>query len=192
MKKWIAIAATLVFAAAGFAFAAQGPWGTGWGHGFRGPDRGMMGQWFLALLQNDQFRAQVNLTDSQVSRLRQIVANTEKANIQTRAQMRIDGIDLGQLLHSEKPDRAAVLKKVQQISELRGQMMKNNVQALLDAKTVLSPQQQEEVRQFIKKRFRERRRGQSWMEHRQGRMMMRHGTPPQPPTAPAPPQPPSQ
>ncbi len=192
MKKGIALAAVVVFVAAGFAFAAQRPWGTGWRHGFRGPERWSMGQRILALLNNDQFRSEVNLTDSQVSRLRQIVTNAEKANIQTRAQMRIEGVDLSQLLHSAKPDQAAVLKKVQQISELRGQMMKNNVQALLEAKTVLSPEQQQKVRQFIRERFAHGGWRRSWREHRRGRMMMRPGTPPQPPAASAPAQPPSQ
>jgi Spy/CpxP family protein refolding chaperone len=105
--------------------------------------------------------------------------------------MRVDGIDLRQLLESEKPDQNAVMKKVQEMSELRGQMMKNNVQALLDAKSVLSPEQQERVRQFIGEHFREQGLGRSRMEHHRGRMMTRPGTPPQPPRAPAPPQPPS-
>ncbi len=192
MKKWIAIAAALVFAAAGLAFAAQQAWGPGWTHSFRGPEGRSISQWILALLDNVQFRSEVNLTDDQVTRLREIVTNTEKSNIQTRAQMQVDGIDLRQLLQADKPDPDAVMKKVQQISELRGQMMKNNVQALLEAKTVLSPGQQERVRQFMGKRFGERGWGRSRMEHNRGRMMTRPGTPPAPPAAPAPPAPPNQ
>lgn len=191
MKKWIAIAAVATFVAAGFAFAAQRSWRPG-AHGFRGHEGWSMGHRILALLDNDQFRARVNLTDNQVTRLRQIVTNAEKSNIQTRAQMRIDGIDLRQMLEAEKPDQDAVLKKVQQISELRGQMMKNNVQALLEAKTVLTPEQQEKIRQFIGARF----SGRAWghhgrWEHHRG-MRTRPGTPPQPPSPPATPQSPGQ
>ncbi len=196
MKKWIAIAAVLVLAAAGFAFAAQRAWGPGWTRGFHGPEGRLMGQRIQALLDNQQFRSEVNLTEDQVTRLRQIVTNTEKANIETRAKMAVAGIDLRQLLQADKPDQDAVMNKVQQITELRGQMMKTNVQALLEAKTILTPEQQAKIRQFIQNRFRERgwrqNRGRDWMGNPQGGMMRRHGTPPSPPPAPTPPSPPSQ
>jgi len=197
MKKWIAIAAVFVFAAAGLAFAAQRAWGPRGTRGFHGPEGRWMGQRMMALLDNQQFRTEVNLTDDQVSRLRQIVTNTEKANIETRAKMAVAGIDLRQLLMADKPDQDAVMKKVQQISDLRGQMMKTNVQALLEAKTVLSPEQQAKIRQFIQDRFRERgwrqNRGRDRMGSPQGGMMRRRqGTPPPPPSAPTPPAPPSQ
>lgn len=186
MKKWFAITAVVVFAAAGFAFAAQRAGSPGWGHGFRG--RGWMGQRILALLDNTQFRAEAKLTDDQVSHLRQIVTNTEKSNIETRSKIAVAGIDLRQMLMADKPDQNAVMQKVQEISGLRGQMMKNNVQALLEAKTVLSPEQQQKIREFIQHRFRGRGwRGNRMERPRGGGMMMRRGTPPSPPTAPAPP-----
>lgn len=190
MKKWIAMAAVLLFAVAGVAFAAQ--WGPGWMQGSHGWQGRSMSQRILALLDSSQFRSRVNLTDNQVSRLRQIITNTEKANIKTRSQMAIEGIDLRELLQAPKPDQSAVMKKVQQISELRGQMMKNNVQALLEAKRVLTPEQQEKVRQFIEQRFRERGWRNSRTEHYRGRMMTRPGSPPAPPAAPAAPAPPNQ
>lgn len=192
MKKWVAVVVVVILAAAGLAFAAQQSWGPGRGEGFHGPMGRSMSQRILALLDNEHFRAEVNLTDDQVSRLRQIVTNAEKSNIETRAQMAVDGIDLRQLLMADKPDHAAVMKKVQQISELRGQMMKNNIQALLQAKTVLTPQQQEKIRQFLQSRFRERGRRQNWrrnwMERHPGGMM-RRGTPPSPSPTPTPPSP---
>lgn len=195
MKKWIAMATVVVFAAAGLAFAAQQSWGPGWGHGFRGPMGHSMSQRILALLDNSHFQAEVKLTDAQVSRLRQIVTNAEKTNIETRAKMAVEGIDLRQLLMVPKPDQAAVMKKVQEISQLRGQMMKNNVQALLQAKTVLTAQQQDKIREFLQNRFRRHgwrwNRGQNWrrngwMGHRD-RGMMKPGTPPSPSSPPAPP-----
>lgn len=192
MKKWIAIAAALLFAAAGFAFAAQRGWGPGWMSGSRGPGIRSMGQRMLVLLDNEQFQSEVNLTDSQVKRLRSIITTAEKSNIQTRAQMQSDGIDLRQLMQSDNPDHDAVMKKVQQISELRGEMMKNNVQALLEAKKILSPEQQKRIRQFIEKRFSERGWGRGGMERHRGRMRSRPGTPPPPAISPGQAQSPSQ
>lgn len=195
MKKWIAIAAVLVLGAAGLAFAAQQSWGPGWGRGFHGREGSLMGQRILAFLDNQQVRSELNLTDDQVARLRQLVTNTEKANIETRAKVAVAGIDLRQLMQSDKPNQAAVMKKVQQIVDLRGQIMKTNVQALLQAKTILTPEQQDKIRQFIQRRFMERgwrrNRGRNWGP--QGGMMRRRsGTPPSPPSAPTPPSPPSQ
>lgn len=185
------MAAALVFAASGLVFAAQG-WGPGWTHGFRGPDAGAISRRILALLNDSRFQSSVHLTESQITRLRQIVTDEEKSNIEVRAKMQVDGIDLRQMLQEDKPNADAVMKKVQEISHLRGQMMKNNVQALLDAKAVLPPEQQNQVRQFIREQFRSRRWGSRRMEHHRGRMQMRPGTPPAPPSAPAPPAPPGQ
>lgn len=195
MKKWIAITAVLIFSAAGFAFAAQQAWGPGMqDHGFHGHGSGWMSQRILALLDNPRFQTAASLTNDQIAHLRQIVVNAEKSNIETRAKIAVEGIDLRQMLMSDKPDQNAVMAKVQQISELRGQMMKNNVQALLEAKTVLTPEQQQKIRQFIQHRFMRHGWGQDqgWnqMGHRRGGMMMRRpGTSPSPPT---PPEPPSQ
>lgn len=198
MKKWIAMTAVLVFAAAGFTYAAQRAWGLGWGHGFRGREGGWMGQRILRLLDNLQFQTAAKLTNDQVSHLRQIVTNAEKSNIETRAKIAVDGIDLRQMMMAPKPDQNAVMAKVQQISELRGQMMKNNIQALLDAKNALSPEQQERIRQFIQHRFMRHGWGrhQGWshgwnqMGHDRGGMrMMRPGTPS---SAQKPPSPPGQ
>jgi len=185
MKKWMVIAAALVFAASGLAFASQTR-GPGWTHGFRGPERGAMSRRILALLDNPRFRLAVQLTDAQITRLRQIVISAEKSNIEVRAKMQVDGIDLRQLLRADKPDPAAVMNKVGEISQLRGQMMKNNVQALLDARAILSPEQQKQVRQFIGERFSHRGWDRQRMEHHRGRMQMRQGTPPVPPSAPVP------
>lgn len=192
MKRRVTIAAVVVLEVAGFAFAAQQSQGPGWGRASGENHDRSMSQRILALLDNVQFQSAANLTNDQVGQLRKIFTNAEKANIQTRAQMQVDGINLRQLLQADKPDQSAVMKKVQEISELRGQMMKNNVQALLKAKALLSPEQQERVRQFIGERFRDRGLGQGRMQHNRGGTMTRPGTPPSPPDSPAPPAPQSQ
>jgi Spy/CpxP family protein refolding chaperone len=147
-----------------------------WGHRFGGQDpEGRAGR-LLALLDNDHLKAQLGLADQQTSQLRQIVVNTEKSSIKTRADIAVREIELRELLRSDNPDREAVLKKVQELSNLRGEMMKQHVEALLAAKSVLTPEQQKEIRSFIESRH----FGHS--EHRE--MWEHHGVPGHPPAPP--------
>jgi hypothetical protein len=96
----------------------------------------------LGLLDSDRIRTYLRLEDPQVERLRQIVLETAKANLKIRAEIEVRSIELREALRGDKADRDEILKKVQEISDLRGEMMKHNVEAILAAKAVLSPEQQ--------------------------------------------------
>jgi len=99
----------------------------------------------LALLESDRIRTYLRLADPQVERLRQIAVETEKANVKTRAEIEVRSIELREALRADKPDRDEIMKRVQEISDLRREMMKHNVEAILAAKAVLSPEQQRRV-----------------------------------------------
>jgi len=103
----------------------------------------------LALLDSDRVKSYLGLDSSQVERLRQIALDTEKANVKIRADIEVRSIDLKEALRGDKPDRDAILKKVQEISDLRGQVMKSYVEAILSAKAVLSPEQQKKIMLFV-------------------------------------------
>ncbi len=118
----------------------------------------------LALLDSDRVRTYLGLEGTQVERLRQIVLETEKANVKVRAEIEVRRIELREALRADKPDRDEILKKVQEISDLRGGMMKRDVEAILAAKTVLSPEQQRKLLFLIESRgegvpLKEERRG---------------------------------
>lgn len=182
MKKRI-VGGSLVFLGL-FSMAgwAQGP--GGWGGGGM-PGRGMRapGDRLMALLDNDRVKAALNLTDQQVDRLRQIAVDTEKASVKNRADAAVRGIELRELLRADKPDRDAVMKKVQEVSSLRAEMMKEHIDALLAAKDVLTPEQQKKIRTFI-----ESRRGFGAEQGRgfefRGRVPAPPGRPAQPPAHP--------
>lgn len=200
MKKWlivgiIILAAGLVAQAQEGRHLRQGPGGNEFHGGmfagggeFGGMHR--MGPRLLAMLDNDRVKTELGLSDDQTTRLRQIVVDTEKSAIKTRAEMAVRGIELRELLRADKPDRQVVLKKVDEISMLRQERMKQNVDALLSAKSVLTPEQQKKIRAFG-----ERRHGGDGPRTRffQQRVPPPHGGPdmmPHPPVAPeAPPQP---
>jgi Spy/CpxP family protein refolding chaperone len=99
----------------------------------------------LALLESDRTKIYLGLADPQVERLRQIAVEAEKANVKTGAEIEVRSIELRESLRADKPDRDEILKEVQEISDLRREMMKHNVEAILAAKAVLSPEQQRRV-----------------------------------------------
>jgi Spy/CpxP family protein refolding chaperone len=139
----------------------------------------------MAALDNDRVKAYLNLTEPQVDRLRQILVDAEKSGVKTRADIAIRHIELRELLRADKPDHDAVMKKVEELSGLRSQMMKERIEALLAAKSVLTPEQQKKIRSFIESRgaFGGERFGA-------GREGFRFGTR-SPETAPRPPAPPA-
>jgi Spy/CpxP family protein refolding chaperone len=110
--------------------------------------RGHEAERLLALLESDRGRQLLGITDEQATRLRQITVEAEKAAIQTKADLAVRGIELRELLVVDNPDRATVLKKVDEISALTGTLMKQHVEALLSAKTVLTPEQQKKIREL--------------------------------------------
>ncbi len=161
-----------------------------WGAGPWGREGEDFAPRLMALLENDQVKGTLGLTDQQTERLRQLIVDTEKASVKTGAEMALRGIELRELLRADKPDRETVMKKVQEIASLRAEMMMQHVDALLAAKNVLTPEQQKKIRSFIESRGaggfgRERpweRRGVGPGEHM--------GGPPEPPHRP--PEPPQE
>jgi Spy/CpxP family protein refolding chaperone len=141
----------------------------------------------MAALENDRVKAYLNLSDPQVDRLRQILVDAEKAGVKARADIAVRGIELRELLRADKPDRDTVIRKVQEISDLRGQLMKERIEALLAVKGVLTPEQQKKIRSFIGRRAARQPTG-----GRMGFGMRREGFgPPRPETTPRAPAPPA-
>jgi len=149
------------------------------GNRLREPGDRLGGERLLALLDSDWVRAYLGLEGAQVERLRKIVLATEKANVKADAEMELRRIDLREALRADKPDRDEILKKVQEISDLHGEMMKHNVEAILAAKTVLSPEQQKKIFFLIESREASGPGGEAWRSMR-ARPPQRPDVPPQP------------
>jgi len=122
-----------------------------------GPWRGQghrMGPQLLAMLENERVRTELGLTDQQADRLHQIAVEAKKSSVKTQADIAVRGIELREMLRADKPDREAVMKRVQEISELRGQLMKQHIESFLAAKSVLTPEQQKKMRALMEHRRR--------------------------------------
>ena len=103
----------------------------------------------LAALDDPRVRAMLNLTDQQADGLRKIIVGTETFTIKTAADMAVDSIDLRELLRADKPDRAAAMKKGDEISKSTSQLINHYLDAMLAAKEVLTPEQQKMIRAYI-------------------------------------------
>jgi hypothetical protein len=155
--------------------ANQGMWGNSLREGRNRPGVERL----LALLESDRIRIFLGLANPQVERLRQILVETEKGNVKTRAEIEVRGIDLREALRADKPDRDAILKQVREISDLRGEIMKHEVEAILAAKAVLSPEQQRRLFSLLENRH-EGRRERGEPRGLPATPLPRPGVPPQP------------
>jgi Spy/CpxP family protein refolding chaperone len=186
MKKWMVIGSAMVLGLVSLGLIARSVERRPWEGAWEGRARPRMGPRLLAMLDNDRVKTYLNLTDPQVDRLRQIVVESEKASVKSRADLSVRGIELRELLRADKPDREAIMKKVDELSSLRADLMKQRVDALLAAKSVLTPEQQKKVRSFLERREGFGMRGEQF-RGRRGGWGPPPDAPPRPPRSPAPP-----
>jgi hypothetical protein len=100
-------------------------------------------------LDNPRIKAALGLTTQQTDSLRSLLVDTEIHTIQTGAGMVVDGIQLKELLRSDHPDRAAVMAKGNAISQSVSQLVDQYLDAILKAKTILTPEQQDMIRRYM-------------------------------------------
>ena len=143
----------------------RGEFGSRGGHG-DGPGGGMFG-----FLHNERMKAELGLTDEQADKLRETFMESRKAGIRTRADLQIRRMELHEILRAEKTDRDAAMKKVQEISDLRAQLMRQHVESMLTAKSILTPEQQKKVHAMMADRMSRRRGGEGF----RGRRGLRRG-----------------
>lgn len=104
----------------------------------------------LAALDDTRVRTMLGLTDQQANSLRKIIVDTETFTIKTGADIAVDSINLRELLRADKPDRTAVMAKGDEISKLTSQLINHYLDAMLAAKTILTPEQQKMIRAYMK------------------------------------------
>jgi hypothetical protein len=105
----------------------------------------------LAALDDPRVRTALGLTDQQADSLRKIIIDTETFTITTGASMLVDSIDLRELLRADKPDKNAVMKKGDEISQSTSQLINHYLEAILAAKAILTPEQQRMIRRYMER-----------------------------------------
>ena len=103
----------------------------------------------LNALDDPRVRTALGLTDQQADGLRKIIVDTETFTIKTGADIAVNSIEVRELLRADKPDRAAVMSKGDQVSKDTAALINHYLDAMLAAKAILTPEQQKMIRTYI-------------------------------------------
>ncbi len=171
----IALTAALLLPLAAHA-QPGGPGGPGFGRG--GPGNGMG----FGLRMLDRAADVLDLDDATRKKIKELTYNAERASIPLRGRLQAAELDLRHALDQDKPDRADVMRKLEEVGKLKLQMQQYHVGLLLDVRALLTPEQ---VRQLQQMRGKQGKRGRGW--GRRGRRGGGWGGPPGPPDPPPPP-----
>jgi Spy/CpxP family protein refolding chaperone len=129
-----------------------------WGHRHGGfGRRGHRHSSFARLLNDPSMRQQVGITDEQAATIRKQEADFRKTAIRDRADLEVQRIDLKQLLVADKPDRAAINGKLQEISAAQLSLQKSAIDYRLTMRDAITPAQREKLRQLMRDRWRDGR-----------------------------------
>ena len=103
--------------------------------------RGMMMRRGLAM----RFAA-LDLTDAQRDKLRDIHEAAARKSVQRRADLQLARMDLRKLMRAESPSASAVNTQIDKISRLQADGMKAHFDTFMQARAVLTPEQQKKLR----------------------------------------------
>jgi Spy/CpxP family protein refolding chaperone len=150
--------------------------------GMRGRESGLG-----RLLNDPAIREQLGVSADQALKIRQQESEFRKTEIRGRADLEVKQIDLRDLLSADKPDRAAIDAKLQDISTARLALEKSAITFRLDSRDALTPAQREKLRQIMRDRNRPGDGPRAHGPGGAGRGGPRASAPPAKPPAPAPP-----
>lgn len=143
-------------------FGSRGPMRSGedqgrWGHRHSGFGRdgrnGRRHSGFARLLNDPSVRQQVGITDEQIVTIRKQELDLRKTEIRGRADLEVKRMDLNALLAADKPDRAAINAKLQEISAAQLSLQKSAIDYRLTMREAISPAQREKIRQLMRERW---------------------------------------
>ena len=103
----------------------------------------------LAALDDPRVRTMLGITDQQADSLHKLVLDTETFTITTVAAIAVNSLELRELLRPDKPDRAAVMGKGNEISKSTSDLISHYLDAMLTAKQILTPEQQKMIENYM-------------------------------------------
>jgi Spy/CpxP family protein refolding chaperone len=107
---------------------------------------------------------ELNLSAAQKEKLAAVHDAHRRKAIAMRADLEVAQLDLHKLLRADTPDRRAIDAQIDRTTAMRGELHKARMGALLDARSVLTPQQREKLKELRASRPRMRGHGR----HRPG------------------------
>ena len=136
-----------------------------WGHGqegFRGGERmgrrgfgRERGEFGLArILKDPVIREKLGITAEQAGAIRKQESDFRKAEIRDRADLEVKRVDLRDLMEADKPDRAAIDSKLQEISNARLALEKSAIHYRLAMREAITPEQRQKLHELMSERWR--------------------------------------
>ncbi len=120
--------------------------------GRRGFGRGQREFALARLLSDPAIREKLGITAEQVSAIRKQESDFRKTEIRDRADLAVKRVDLQDLLAADKPDRAAIDSKLQEISAARLALEKSAIHYRLAMRDEITPEQRQKLHELMSER----------------------------------------
>jgi Spy/CpxP family protein refolding chaperone len=88
---------------------------------------------------------ELGLTDAQRDKLMEIRDRQARAGIRARADLALARLDLMKMMRAEHPDRGAIDSQIERLGHMRTELRKSQVNAMLDARGVLTADQRRKL-----------------------------------------------
>ncbi|MCY4441883.1 MAG: periplasmic heavy metal sensor, partial [Deltaproteobacteria bacterium] len=99
----------------------------------------------------------LELTDEQVKKVKSVLTDARKKTIGLRADARVAGIELREMVSQEAVDKAKIGAKVDEIAKIRGDLLRARTDAALAVREILTPEQMAKADGMLKRMMRGRR-----------------------------------
>jgi Spy/CpxP family protein refolding chaperone len=106
-------------------------------------------------LNNPAMREKLGITAEQAAKIRLQTSQFRKAQIRSRADLQVKRLELNELLAADNPDRAAIDKKLEEISAAQLARRKSEVDYRLTMRNTLTSEQRQKLQQ-MREEFRHR------------------------------------
>lgn len=93
----------------------------------------------------------LELTDEQVKKVKSALTDARKKTIGLRADARVAGIELREMVSQEAVDKAKIGAKVDEIAKIRGDLLRARTDAALAVREILTPEQMAKADGMLKR-----------------------------------------
>ena len=110
----------------------------------------------------------LGMSDEQKAKIRALRQAFRKERVRAQAELRIQRMELADLMRAENPDRAAIARKLKENSEARNTQMLAMFDHRQEVRSLLTPEQQAKMKEMRKGRRGHRRMGRQGRRGRDG------------------------
>ena len=100
-----------------------------------------------------QMMEHLKLNDDQKNQIEKLHVDFQKQQIAQRSKLQTSRLELRQLMRAENSDKAAIEKKINEVSQFGAQMRVGRVNQMLSVRKILTAEQQKMLREGMKMRM---------------------------------------